>query len=302
MGSPRHRLVWHIAPALVMLVAVLACNLVGAFSPTPTELPTTVPPTSTPEPAPTSQPPVPSLYRVAFVANDDALNVRAGPGTGHEVIGMLAYDATDIEITGEGQAVGTAVWVPIRSGELSGWVHRYFLTEQMDSVAFCDDTRVGAIVETVKTAVSTHNGESLARVVYIERGLLIRYNWWNTEVRFSFDGVSNFFTDLAARDWGVHDGSGLPITGSAAEVIVPLLEKDLLVDNTQVACNRILAGGSAGLITLPPEYEALNYYSVHRPPPDQEQNTFDWGTWVIGIEYWNGEPWLSFLVHYEWEI
>ena len=45
-----------------------------------------------------------------------------------------------------------------------------------------------------------------------------------------------------------------------------------------------------------------SHYSVYRPAIDDEDNIFDWGSWVIGIEYWDGTPHLVYFVHYEWEI
>jgi hypothetical protein len=39
---------------------------------------------------------------------------------------------------------------------------------------------------------------------------------------------------------------------------------------------------------------------MYRPAPaDQE---LDWGTWVVGIERWQERYFVSFLVHFEWEI
>jgi hypothetical protein len=56
------------------------------------------------------------------------------------------------------------------------------------------------------------------------------------------------------------------------------------------------------LVQVPPEYIGFNYYSVYRTAVDDEDNPFDWGSWVIGIEYWDGLPYLVYLIHYEWEI
>jgi hypothetical protein len=39
---------------------------------------------------------------------------------------------------------------------------------------------------------------------------------------------------------------------------------------------------------------------MYRPGPAGEE--LDWGTWVVGIERWQEEYFVSFLVHYQWEI
>ena len=41
----------------------------------------------------------PALYDVAFVASDDVLNIRSGPGASFDIIGSLAHDAEGVEVT-----------------------------------------------------------------------------------------------------------------------------------------------------------------------------------------------------------
>jgi hypothetical protein len=337
MNSSLCRFTRRVVPPLVLLLTALACHVPSRpaipteqpdaagppaqVSPEPTGPPTAMPsPTRTPFPPEgeeqagqaSSEPPadptptttsMPTQYVVAFVPEDSALSVLADPGADSEVIGTLPYDTGGhlTFITMERQAADGSLWSFIHVGSLNGWVHRYFLTEHVYPSQFCKDTLARAVVDALTTAVDAGDGAALAGLVHPMRGLLIRHNWWNPEVRLSADEVATFFTDPTVRDWGLQDGSGEPITGPAGDVIVPLLRRDLLAGDRQIACREILAGGSAGSITLPSEYQAVNFYAVHRPPPDRE-NVFDWGTWVIGIEYWDEEPWLCYLVHYEWEI
>jgi hypothetical protein len=247
-----------------------------------------------PETAPTSQ-----LYNVAFVASSDTLNVRSGAGVDFSVVGQLAYDAKGIEITGEGETIGRALWVPIQFNEIDGWVNRYYLVEQVDPNAFCNDSRVQILIDQLKIVLTARDGNGLKNLVGPVRGLLLRNYWWNNEVRLFPDEISNFFSDTTLRDWGVGDGSGFQVTGSVPVIIVPLLENDLLRAE-EINCNTII-GAPGGNLQLPPEYKSLNFYSIYRPAPD-EDNFADWGTWVIGVENWDGEPVISYMVHYTWEI
>ena len=41
----------------------------------------------------------PALYDVAFVASDDVLNIRSGPGASFDIIGSLAHDAVGNQLT-----------------------------------------------------------------------------------------------------------------------------------------------------------------------------------------------------------
>jgi hypothetical protein len=243
-----------------------------------------------------------TFYGVTMVEEGDVLNVRSGPGVENDIVGEFLPIFAGIEVTGEAaRASDGGIWVPVRRLEVEGWVNRRFLTEVVEPSVFCDEPSAQTIVERVTQAVETQNGDELAELVHPIRGLLIRYNWWNQENALSKNEVSTLFTTTESRLWGQEQGTGDDLLGTPSEVIVPLLEQDLLADNRQQACNEILAGGTAGLVQTPPKYQGLNYYSVYRPPTE-EQVEFNWGSWVIGIEYWGDIPYLAYLVHYEWEI
>lgn len=238
-----------------------------------------------------------ALYRVAFVEKDDVLNVRSGPGVGNAIVGTLPPGTTDIQVTGPSQQVDQALWVPIKQADLTGWVSRSYLTEQVDPQTFCQSADAQALVERLRAAIRTRDGQALATLIHPQRGLLLRHSWSNPEVHLSAQEAAAFFTDPTARDWGHADGSGLPIRGPANLIILPMLDKDL---GPQTACNQVIGGATTGLLILPPGYEALNHISIVRPAP--ADNTMDWGSWVAGVEYWEGRPYLSFLIHYAWEI
>jgi hypothetical protein len=240
------------------------------------------------------------LYRVAFVLSDDVLNVRSRAGVENPKVAGLAPNTRGVVIMGAGQQVGPSFWVPIQVDDVAGWVNSRFLTTQVESEVFCQDPQIQAIVQNLTTAVQNRDGQALARLVHPQRGLRLRHDWWNNEVKLVGGEVSRVFNDPTVRDWGQADGSGQPITGSFSDVMLPLLDEDL-VGATQAACGEILGGGTAGVLRLPTEYEAVNFHTLYRPAPGEDAFG-DWGSWVIGIEYWDGHPYLSFLVHYAWEI
>ncbi|RMG97754.1 MAG: SH3 domain-containing protein [Chloroflexi bacterium] len=239
-------------------------------------------------------------YRVAFVTADDILNVRSGPGVSNPVVGTLPPDGKGIEITGSGVVVISSTWVPIRAGTLTGWVNSRFLTEDITAEAFCEDAAVMALLAELETAVANRDNTRLAQLIHPERGLRIRTAWWNPEILVRGDERNTLFTATTIYDWGVEDGSGFPIVGTFAEKIQPLLEKDLL-NATETGCNEILHGSTAGLVQLPDGYQQVNFLTRMRPPaPDAIE--FDWGSWVIGIERWQGVYYLSYLIHFAYEI
>lgn len=242
-----------------------------------------------------------TAYRVAFVTERDVLNVRTGAGVSNDIAWTLPPDATNVFITGAPQWIEGSMWVPIQQNNQTGWVNRYFLTEQVAPKTFCRDAAAFEVVMNLKTAVEQRDSTKLRALIAQGRGLLVRLHRWNTEVQFTPDEVANFFADPTVRNWGVGQGSGDPIDGTVAEILLPKLDRDLLPDDL-LSCNKVSGGATTGLLTLPDGYEAVNFYSVYRTAPIDEGNEFDWGTWIVGIEYWDGRPYLSFLVHYVWEI
>lgn len=284
----------------------------------PPATPSLVPPTSTP--LPTSTPtPVPSPtplplatataapqadagndLSVAFVELGDTLNVRSGPGVRFPVVAELPPDATGIAAEDTGQTlIAGSTWVPIATDGAEGWVNSRFLIESVDTETFCAAEEALRLVDLLEQAIANQNGDALAALVHPERGLRLRYSWWNNEIVIPGDDVSGLFDDPTIYDWGVADGSGLPITGSFSDVLLPLLQDDLAGADL-LSCDEITAGPTAGLVILPEGYEPVRFFSAHRAAPDDVP--FDWGTWAVGIERWQGAYYLSYLVHYQYEI
>jgi hypothetical protein len=211
----------------------------------------------------------------------------------------LAPGTAGVRIVGFGQPVNDSVWVPINVEESSGWVNSRFLTEDIPSEEFCGDSETAALLEALRGVIEARDGEALADISNPERGLRFRRYWDSDGVRFENQQVNNVFNLTQSYFWGTAEGSGEDVDGSFSEVILPLLDRDL-IGSTQTACNEILQGGTAGVVQLPFRYEGVNFYSMHRP--GAADNEMDWGTWVVGIERWQGEYFVSFLVHFEGEI
>lgn len=164
----------------------------------------------------------------------------------------------------------------------------------------CASPEVAALIAGLQEALAGEDEAALAELIHPEKGLTVRMAWWNPPVTFTGAAAENLLTDETSHDWGSEDGSGFAITGSFAEVALPALQEDLL-EATEIGCGEILAGATAGLVQLPPEDEGLSYVSLYRPAPEGEIE-FDWGTWVAGYEEWQGELYLTTLVHYAYEI
>ncbi|MBP6016043.1 MAG: hypothetical protein KA586_04925 [Candidatus Promineofilum sp.] len=267
----------------------------------PTAAPTASPiPAATATPVATFVPAADAGYRVAFVSADDTLNVRRRPDPDASVVAELLPGTAGIQVIDEGQSIrGGGFWLPVETAAGDGWVNSRFLTEDVSHEAFCGDTAVTDLLDRLKKAISKEDGKLMSDLIHPDRGLRLRLNWWNSEVVFAGEDVQTIFRAQKKYDWGTEDGSGNPIRGSFSDVVLPRLDSDLLAA-TDWRCDEGVFGPTAGQTLLPQGYEAVRFYSAHRPAPaDQE---FDWGTWLVGIEHWEGRYYVSYLVHYRWEI
>lgn len=271
---------------------------------------TTIPSIATSAPAdPTAVLPSPSPnanesaagYAVAYVDLGDTLNVRSGPGADYPIVAELPPNAAGLRVDDTGQSlVAGSTWVWVEGASTSGYVNSRYLTESVSSTEFCGDPAVETILDDLQTAVANRDGVLLAQLVHPERGLRLRHNWWNDEILISGEDVAGLFSNPINYEWGTADGSGQPIGGTFSETILPLLDRDLLPAGER-ACDEIIHGPTAGMTILPEAYEAVPVISLYRAAGPSELE-FDWGTWAVGIERWDGAYYLSFLVHYAYEI
>jgi hypothetical protein len=297
---------------LTLPTPITAGQTVETAEPAPTAAPTALPspqpptatapaPTASPQP-PTPQPPTPDpqSLSVAYVELGDTLNVRSGPGADYDVVAELPPDATGLALDESLESLVTgSAWVWVEGDGVAGWVNSRYLTAAADEAAFCGDPAVAAIVADLETAIANRDGALLAGLVHPQRGLRLRHAWWNNEVFVPGDEVAGLFDSDTVYDWGEAGGSGLPLTGSFSEMLLPLLDQDLL-SGTERACNEILHGPTAGMVILPEAYQPVPFVSLLRPAPGDV--AFDWGSWAVGIERWDGAYYLSYLVHYAYEI
>ncbi|WP_170941080.1 SH3 domain-containing protein [Antarctobacter heliothermus] len=69
----------------------------------------------------------PRLHDVVGVASNDVLNVRAGPGASHPIVGELAYDSRAVEVI---RVEGN--WGLVNVHELPGWTSLRYLAPRVD--------------------------------------------------------------------------------------------------------------------------------------------------------------------------
>ena len=166
-------------------------------------------------------PAFPALYSVVGVDIDDTLNIRALPDAKAEIVGQLAYDAADIEVTAlsrEGQ------WARMNFGEKTGWAAARFLlrqpevtnglglplgltcfgTEPFWTMAFLDETTLNYLTpegETRFAILSTSPSPGFTQIA--ETGY--RFTWQSDQAEVTAHILPGQCSDgMSDRAYGLH--------------------------------------------------------------------------------------------------
>ncbi len=195
--------------------------------------------------------------------------------------------------------ISTGAFVPLTaSPSVSGFTAIPALTStlQPGTTNVCVDPQVSTLIDSLKTAVLNADGTLLASLVSPANGMDVRWIRYGTVVNYQPSQVKFLFETTYEVDWGAHPGSGEAKVGAFHDVIVPDLTK-VFNQTYTLYCNELKHGGATYDVTWPYDKD---FYSIHFPGTGAN-STMDWHTWVVGIEYMNGKPYIYALTQYFWE-
>jgi hypothetical protein len=260
----------------------------------PSNTPIAALPTST-----TKTPVSTSSYSAVLVKPDDVLNVRQSPNSTSPIVGSYPYSATNVALTGKQSLVGNIRWdeVTLPGGKL-GWINDVYVTETIPVASFCADNRVTALISQLSEALIAQDGVKFAGLINPKHGLYVQDLRGGTVVDYTPNKARWLFESTYVANWGNHPGSGLPVKGTFSQEVLPNL-LDVLTASYTKNCENIAVGGTTYTAVWPKTYQNINFYSLYRPgSPGKEM---DWRTWLVGIEYVNGQPYLFALYQLVWE-
>jgi photosystem II stability/assembly factor-like uncharacterized protein len=282
-------------------------NLVTQIVAVPTQpLPCSTPFTTPSIPSPTITPAiVPSItptpmvlsgpYAVVNVSPNDVLNIRSGAGSSQPMVGSFPASTTNVMRTGPTASADGATWVEVQnpSGG-TGWVNSSYLTEYVTHEAFCADGRVPALIEQLKGSVNQSNGGTLSALVSPVHGMDVQLWLHSPAVNFNTGSTAPLFTSADSYNWGVGPSS-IPDVGTFSQVIQPKLQEVFNSTNMETHCDDLT---NVFNHSQPWPYTNIRFYNLYKPAAGDQ---LDFRTWLIGIEYINGQPYLHSLVSIVWE-
>jgi hypothetical protein len=297
----------------IMPTAVIAVSPTVPNSPTdvPTERPTlqntpTVAPTedltptatAAPNPAAPTDIPIKGSYAVIMMGQGSSLNPRVSPGSASLTFDKLDYNAKNLTLTGKQSQSGGQTWVEVTLAGGSGWVNRADLTESVSKDAFCQDPQLTQLLADFTKALSDKDSSKFTELVSPVHGLTLQAIRGGTLANYDLPKSSWVLQSSYVVDWGRNPGSGAAVRGSFSETVLPNLLDVLSASHTK-KCGEIALGGASYEVSWPSAYENINYVSLYRPGPTGNEN--DWRTWLLGVEYVGGKPYLFSLNQYVWE-
>lgn len=239
-------------------------------------------------------------YAVILVAANDVLNIRSGPGAENSVVGSFQPIFTAVMRTGPSSKAGEALWVEVQNpAGGKGWVNAKYLIEFVSPSAFCSDSQVTSILQILKTAIVTSNGELFASLVSPVHGLDVRKFRDGRVVNYDGEHAEFVFVTTFEVNWGPAPGSGQDTIGTFSEVPFPNL-LDVLTASYERHCNDALDLATFSLEPWLSEYANVNFYNLYKPGTETYDG-LDWRTWLVGIECVQGQPYLFTLIHFQWE-
>jgi hypothetical protein len=169
-------------------------------------------------------------------------------------------------------------------------------TSTPNPATVCGDPQVTAMIDSFKKAILTSDGMLLSSLVSPSRGMDVAFFRDGTVITYKPEHAKFLFETTFEVDWGAEPGSGAMKRGSFHDVVVPELARIFNQPYT-LHCNELKHGGATYELAWPYQSE---YYSIHFPGT-QANGNLDWQTWVMGVEYVSGKPYVYALIQFFWE-
>lgn len=267
---------------------------------TSTVVPTDVPaPTKTAKPTATTSPIAwrPEPYAVVGVASDDVLNVRAGAGVAHSIVGTIPPYGMGVQVGESGEEAGGSLWLPVWYRGISGWVNSNYLARQFGSV----DEEIAASAVPIIMALKNQELNALASRVHPDKGLRFSpYTFVLDEhLVFSAADIPDLLSDTTVYHWGIFEGLGEPIELTFEDYFAEFIY-DAEFAQPQIVGFDETVGMSSMINNIAQFYPGAVTIEYHFEGFDPQYEGYDWLSLRLVLEEYEGSWVLVGMVHDEW--
>lgn len=276
--------------------------------PTDTPAPTATqpPPTDVPRELPTDPPigPVLGPFAVAGVDGDDVLNIRAGPGVGHDIVGTIPYYGLGVSVHAGAQEVDGSWWVAVDYGQVSGWTNSRYLARQVGQTSEAIAARAASAI----LAIRDRDMAALANLAHPNEG--VRFSPYGyvraqagapegQDLAFSAAEVAGLWSDPTVYTWGSAAGSGEPIELTFAGYYDEYVYDVDFAQPDAIGFGLILGQGNT-INNIPEVYPGAFMVEYHFEGFDPQYAGFDWRSLRLVLDESGGTWYLVGIVHDEW--
>jgi hypothetical protein len=240
-----------------------------------------------------------ATFAVVNVAPNDTLNVRARPDAAAPVVGKIPSYGLGVQVRDAGGNARNSAWMPIRHGDLTGWVNHRYLVPQTG----CMDETVAARAGQIIWALRHKDMEALSRLVHPDKG--VRFSPYayvgNEDLVFRAQEMRNLMRDQTAHRWGDFDGTGSPINLTFVAYFRRFIYDADFARPQQVGCNTVIGRGNT-INNIPAFYPDAVFIEYHLGGADPQQGGLDWRSLRLVLQMHQGAWYLVGVVHDEWTI
>lgn len=152
-------------------------------------------------------------------------------------------------------------------------------------------------------ALQTNDLTTLAQYVHPTRGVRFTpYSYISdTDLVFSQSVIPTLSTDATVYQWGMFDGSGLPIDLTYNDYYAKFIYSADFANPEQVAYNTFIGSGNS-INNLEEFYPGAEFIEYHFSGFDEQYEGMDWQSLRLVFSHEGGRYYLIGIVHAQWTI
>lgn len=232
---------------------------------------------------------------------NDSLSIHAKANPVSQTIGMLPNNGYFIHKLGEISA-NNSTWYQVSYQNLTGWVKAQYLLCFLSPEAA--KQAIGKRTEQVIQALKKSDFIQLATYVHPNKGVRFSpyaYIELETDLVLTTSQLKKVVNDNNKQIWGVHEGSGEPISLSFSDYYKKFIYNNDFSNATQVVYNTNIINSNTrnNMREVYPDAIIVEY---HFPGFEPHLEGDDWSSLRLVFESFEKEWYLVGVIHAQWSV